>query len=124
MANSYYNHGAWPIYKSSGASNLARTEADNITEGFRLVEVDVLSLAGATSVTPFYYEASFTSADLAAGILTVTHNLTKRYPAAVAVYNNSGVKVDVEVTTVSTNSLTIDLSAMTVSGTWQVIVRI
>ena len=117
-ANKYYTHSGWPVYGSQGTSATARAEMELIQTGFTDVEADL----AAAGYVP--YGTTFTNADLAAGILTVTHSLDNQYPSGVTVYDNSGVAVHVQVTTVGANSLTIDLSAAgTLTGTWRVRVR-
>ena len=66
------------------------------------------------------YTASFDDDDLSSGILTVTHNLGKRYNN-VTVTDNSSEEVTPEITATSTTVTTIDLSAWgTITGTWNV----
>ena len=67
-------------------------------------------------------ELSFTNSDLAAGILTVTHNkaLTGGYTAIVTVINNSGAMcIPDQVNTFAANSFKVDLTSYGVlTGTW------
>ena len=67
------------------------------------------------------YKKAFTDSDLAAGILTVTHNLAVTYPI-IQIYNNNEKQVTPDdVTYVDSNSCLIDLSSWgTISGTWNV----
>jgi len=69
------------------------------------------------------YTAAFTNATLAAGVLTVTHDLGVQY-VTVAVYNNLGVQVAPDsVTASSTTACAIDLTSQGVlAGTWNVVI--
>jgi len=67
------------------------------------------------------YRLSFTSGNLVANILTVTHNLGQDYPS-VTIWDNSRKIQYPEVTSVDANSLTVDFTSWTVSGTWNVVV--
>lgn len=70
--------------------------------------------------TDVTYIADFTSANLTDGVLTVTHNLNAEYPH-VSVWNDSKQVVSPSlITSVNSSSVTIDLTGMTVSGTWRV----
>ncbi len=69
------------------------------------------------------FRRSFVDADLAAGVLTVTHNLGVRYHA-VAVYDDSDQLVTPDaIIDVDANSLTVDLTSFgVIAGTWNVVV--
>lgn len=70
------------------------------------------------------YTTSFDDSDLAAGILTVTHNLNFKF-VHVTVYNNNDVRISPDDVDVSggVNSCTVDLSGYgTLTGTWNVVV--
>jgi len=72
------------------------------------------------------YDLSFLNGDLTGTTLTVTHNMNIEYPAAVTVWNGSGVEVTQQTTITSTgvNSLTVDLTGFTpLSGTWTLAIR-
>lgn len=77
-----------------------------------------VNLANAGKAT----ELSFVNADLAAGVLTVTHNkaLTGGYTALVTVINNSGAMcIPDQVNTFAANSFKVDLTSYGVlTGTW------
>ena len=70
------------------------------------------------------YTTTFTSANLTAGVLTVTHNFGHQYCSAPTIINNSGLVVQPdEITYTSTTQLTVDLSSYgAIAGTWRVIV--
>lgn len=77
---------------------------------------------GETTSNTHKYDMTFTSADLTAGVLTVTHSLGES-PVLVQVYNNEGRQViPSEIEVISANVVEVDLSGFTVSGTWSVIV--
>jgi len=69
------------------------------------------------------YSLSFNNASLVAGILTVNHALSVNYPI-VSVYDNSNkIIIPDEVTSVTANQLTIDLTSFgTIAGTWNLLV--
>lgn len=69
------------------------------------------------------YERAFTNSDLSGGILTVNHQLGKKYNI-VQVYNNSNKQITPDdITLTDTNNLSIDISSWgTISGTWHVVV--
>lgn len=76
-----------------------------------------------TSVTAI--RGTFTNTDLAAGILTITHNkgLSAPYPVSVSIFNNTAVQVATGTITGLTNTCTVDLSAHgAIAGTWGYIV--
>lgn len=69
------------------------------------------------------YKVSFTNTDLAAGILTVTHNLGTQYNLIQIYDNNNKMVLPDEITATSTTVATIDLGAYgTITGTWNVVV--
>lgn len=73
--------------------------------------------AGASS-----YTTSFDSGDLSsADILVVTHSLGQKYVLVQVYDNNDNLIVPDDVELVNTNSLNIDLSGFTVSGTWNIV---
>ena len=76
-------------------------------------------LGGSTSA----FTLDFTNADLAAGILTATHNLDQR-PVLVQVYDNTWDMISPsEITLSDANTCDIDLAAFgTITGTWHLIV--
>jgi hypothetical protein len=87
---------------------------DNLTVAF--VDGKVTITAPTTK-----HRTQFTTSDLSAGVLTVTHNLSEDYPI-VQIYDNTrkAVLQDV-ITTVDANSLTLGLSSYgSFSGTWTV----
>lgn len=63
---------------------------------------------------------SFTSTDLTGSTLVWAHNTGIDYPV-VTVFNSSGTTIGVSYTRNSANQVTIDLSNLTVTGTWQAI---
>ena len=69
------------------------------------------------------FQLDFTNASLAAGVLTVTHNLNSQY-VAVTVYNNSDlIIIPDDVTATSTTVCTIDLTSYgTLTGTWRAVI--
>jgi len=77
--------------------------------------------SGAQAVT---YGTTFDNADLTAGVLTVTHNLSNQYNVVVIVDNNNKTVVPDEITHTSTSACSVDLSSYgTITGTWNVVVR-
>jgi len=71
----------------------------------------------------YYHTATFVDGDLAAGILTVTHNFNRLTPLSVVIWDNNNEEIDADVAGSDANSLTIDLSAYgALTGTWQVTV--
>ena len=60
---------------------------------------------------------SFISGDLTSGVLTVTHNLGVR-AVHVVVEDDTGNRINPDVSYTSTNALTMDFGSMTVSNTW------
>jgi len=75
-------------------------------------------------ITPrISYQRTFINADLATGVLTVTHNLNSNY-VIVAVYDNNSKQIGPDdITLTSVNALTIDLTSYgTLTGTWSCIV--
>jgi hypothetical protein len=92
--------------------------ADSTTSGFFINDVGVENSDPSTS-----YEATFVNADLSTGVLTVNHNLGINYPI-VEVWDNSNKTIEIatKVTKISSNQLTIDLSALgALTGTWRVV---
>jgi hypothetical protein len=85
----------------------------------------VLANAGSGGGAGSSFVATFTNADLAANVLTVTHNLGVQY-AAITVWDNNGRAVlPTEVTATSVNACAIDLSGLTpLTGTWRVSVAV
>ena len=66
------------------------------------------------------YSTTFVDGDLAAGVLTVAHNLGQQV-VTVAVADNNGNAVSAPINYVNTTTLTIDLSVLgTITGTWTV----
>ena len=67
-----------------------------------------------------YYQA-FTSANISAGLLTVTHNLNSQFCIVQVYDNNSKMILPDEITATSTTVSTIDLTSFgTITGTWRV----
>jgi hypothetical protein len=87
----------------------------------------VLANAGSGGGAGSSFVATFTNADLAANVLTVTHNLGVQY-AAITVWDNNGRQViPTEVTATSANACAIDLSGpglTPLTGTWRVSVAV
>ena len=76
-----------------------------------------------TVSNPTRYETSFTSGDLVSNIMTVNHNLGKKY-VSVTVYDNSDYAIiPDQIYAASTTSTQIDLTSFTVTGTWNVSIR-
>ncbi len=72
------------------------------------------------------YVATFTNADLTAGILTVAHALAHKFVASVAIYDNTGASASPipRWTPTTPNALTVDLSGFgAIAGTWTVVVK-
>lgn len=69
--------------------------------------------------------ATFTSADLAAGVLTVSHGLLYQ-DVHVSVYNNSNKQVSPDdVTIINATTVAIDLSSWgTLTGTWRYVISL
>jgi hypothetical protein len=70
------------------------------------------------SLTPI--EDTFTDADLVAGILTYEHNLGKKYVSVVIFDDADKVVIPDEVIPQDINSVNVDLSGLTVTGTWTI----
>lgn len=69
------------------------------------------------------YKQSFTSASLSNGVITVSHNLNEDYPLVQIYNNNKNVIVPDAITSVTANSVSVDLSSYgAISGTWRVTV--
>jgi len=79
-----------------------------------------LSLSASTTTA---YRRSFTDADLAAGILSVTHSLGQKY-VSVTIYDDSDKQIiPSEIFLQNTTQLQIDLTGFgTISGTWNLVV--
>lgn len=79
-----------------------------------------------TSTAATSYSGTFTSGDLVAGVLTVTHGLGDQYGHAVTIVDNNGKKMGDpdEITYTGTNALTVDMSswedAGIITGTWRI----
>jgi len=68
------------------------------------------------------YRTTFTSANLTNSILSVNHALSQKY-VKVTVYDNADKEViPTQVVPVDANNVNVDLTNITVSGTWQVTV--
>jgi len=80
----------------------------------------VLSWIAATG-TGLSYTTSFTSASLAAGILTVTHALGRKY-VVYKIYDNNDLEIIPDgATATDTNTLTVDLTSFSpITGTWNI----
>jgi hypothetical protein len=69
------------------------------------------------------FTQTFTNADLAAGVLTATHDLSDQYPMVQVYDENDQVIVPDFITATSTSVSSIDLSSYgTIAGTWRVII--
>jgi hypothetical protein len=67
------------------------------------------------------YTTTFTNATLAAGILTVTHNLYTRVAQVIVSDNNYKTILPDEVTSTGLNTLTVDLTSFgVITGTWNI----
>jgi hypothetical protein len=87
--------------------------------------ISILSSSnGSVTVSnPTTYSTSFTSANLTAGVLTVTHNLGKKY-VQVTVYDNTDYMIiPDQVYAANENSTQVTLTSFSVVGTWNVSVR-
>jgi hypothetical protein len=75
-----------------------------------------------TSIPPVAStRGTFVNGDLAAGVLTITHNyaLSAPYVVNVVIFNNSGKKIVPDDITGSANSVAVDLTSYgTLTGTW------
>jgi hypothetical protein len=70
------------------------------------------------------FEQSFTNASLTSGILTVTHNLGKRYGDVNIINNNNQLIIPDNITYTSITATTVDLTSFgTLTGTWTVNVQ-
>lgn len=93
---------------------LIAVDADNI---------EVIPTRGGSVV----YRRSFDNSDLAANVLTVTHNLNKQY-LALEVYDNANLLVPLStltgVTATNVNAMAIDFTAIAplAGGTWNLVV--
>jgi hypothetical protein len=103
----------------------ARNITANITRG-RTITVNFIKHhnSASTTVDAKRYNTTFTEASLSvARVLTVTHNLgVSDLSVHIAVYDNNNKLVLVQPTLVNANSLTIDFSKITITGTWRLIV--
>lgn len=63
--------------------------------------------------------ATFVSSDVVSNAYTFTHNLTFQYPV-VAVIDNTGKAINVGITYSTVNTCSLDLSRLTITGTWRV----
>lgn len=69
------------------------------------------------------YVTTFADGNLAAGILTVTHNLNAQYLSVTIYDNNDKIIIPDDVTATSANVSTIDLSSYgTIASTWRVVI--
>jgi hypothetical protein len=68
------------------------------------------------------YNTNFGNGDLAAGVLTVTHSLSKQFLSGVVVTDNNGqVVLPDAIDFTSTSALTVDISSQgAITGTWHV----
>ena len=72
----------------------------------------------------YAYSLTFTSASLSGGILTVNHSIGIQYVGSVTIIDNSNNPVLPDNITYSgINSLTVNISSQTVSGTWRAEIR-
>lgn len=76
-----------------------------------------IGLTGAMLRVARSQEFPFTSANLVAGILTITHALGKRFVGH-HLYDQNGKQVSPPATCVNSTTFTYDLTGITVSGTW------
>jgi hypothetical protein len=127
-------HGfAGPAIWLSDATAGALTETAPTTAGHFLKPVakvidantlEIVDYPATEIVAAGTYSTTFTSSDsrITAGVLTVTHGLGQR-PLFVTMMDGSGNPVDVypAVTYTSTSAFTVDLSAMTITGTWSLL---
>jgi hypothetical protein len=90
--------------------------------GVRYITTDAAGNLGVGA--GIFYNTTFINADLVAGILTVTHNLTVAY-GVVIIINNSGKVVipdQIDFSAASTSYFTVDLiSYGALTGTWRVV---
>ena len=69
------------------------------------------------------YVTTFADGNLAAGILTVSHNLNAQYLSVTIYDNNDKIIIPDDVTATDANTSTIDLSSYgTIAGTWRVVI--
>jgi hypothetical protein len=67
------------------------------------------------------FTQAFTSANISAGVLTVTHNLNRQYPTYIIADNTNQEIVPDNVTFGGVNGLTVDLTTFgTITGTWNI----
>lgn len=121
------------VHFLSGATAGALTATEPTTEGHvskpLLIAVSTsagyfFNMRGSEIANPAtaYYQ-SFTSANLSAGVLTVTHNLGHKLCQVQVFDNNDKQIIPDEITLSGTTALTVDLSSYgTISGTWHVCV--
>lgn len=90
----------------------------------RDIEEAFVALEAALAAGSGSFHLAFVNATLAAGILTVTHNLNQKY-VAVQIYDNTDkMIIPDQVTLVGVNSLTVDLTSFGVLvGTWNAVVQ-
>jgi hypothetical protein len=67
-------------------------------------------------------EVTFTSANVTAGAVDITHNLGTSYPASVLIYDNTDAPVFTGWSPQSTNVTRIDVSSLTITGTWRAVI--
>ena len=68
------------------------------------------------------YRLSFTSENLANNVITISHNLGVDFPIAQLWSNGRKLVVPDDVQSVDANTITMDLSSFTVSGTWTAVI--
>jgi len=79
---------------------------------------------GPTGPAMTSYTTSFTSANVSAGILTVTHNLGRQFVFPIIFDNSNKMLYPDDYTATSTSVLTVDLTTYgTITGTWNVLVH-
>lgn len=80
----------------------------------------MVGLSGAELDIARVVELVFTSTNVSAGVVSLTHNLGRR-PVNWQVYNNTFDAVFPDVTAASTNTITLNVGTATVAGTWTVV---
>ena len=80
----------------------------------------MVGLAGAELDVARVVEINFTSTNVSAGVVSLTHNLGRR-PVSWQVYNNNFDAVFPDINAASTNSISLNIGSVTVAGTWTVV---
>lgn len=79
-------------------------------------------LVGSLRKLAYLIEGNFVAADLVGNILTVTHNLNTQDIHQAIVKNTSNQLINVDVTANTVNTVQLDLTGLSVTGTWRYLI--